>query len=578
MLEIINKLTTRQVAYIMTAVACVVFFTCLNNPFQGDDATQIVNNLPVHFIQNIGFFFTSSTFFNGDALVGSYYRPTMTTTFSLLYTLFGTWTVAYHVFQIALFTTGAFVLYLFLKHFLKQVPAFLLALLFLVHPMNSQIVFSIACMQDALLFLFGISALYVLVHYRSTKSLLAVAALLTLALFSKESGLAYPVMAFAYLLLFDRKRIWTLARIVVLPFIIYVLLKTHAVGLLVANAQGAPIDNLSLLGRLLTAPSIVLFYASKFVFPWDLATCWYWTHPTLSVTGVLVPTIVDLAIVGLFVYFGLRVHRKLGKIKFRTYLFFAGWAVLGLLPYLQFTPLDMTACETWFCFSMVGVLAMIGIALMTVKIPKRRLHPEWIVIIVLVLIAVLGLRTAIRGTDYSSQYSIAVHDLAVSKDDYSAMNNIAQEYIHQNRFNEAKDMAQKSIDIFPGVGNYDNLGVALQQTGDYPGAIKAYKEALNHGTMALVYENLGAMYLADWNSPSTDQFFKKALELYPKNSKLWSYKAIMEGAKGNNPGARIAILNAAKYGQVPRALYASIMAHTPLEFDLPTPKTHIVIP
>lgn len=570
----INKLTSRQVAWIMAVVGLIIFFTCLGNPFQGDDMTQIVNNLPVHSIQNIKFFFTSSTFYNGQALVGTYYRPTMTTAFSLLYTFFGTATFFYHLFQIALFVAAAFMLYLFLKQFLKPVWAFFLALLFLVHPMNSQIVFSIACMQDALLALFGITALYILSRYNSMRSLLLAGLFLTLTLFSKESGAAYLVVAMLYLLIFARNRLWQLILMMIVPVGLYAILKSHAVGLFVPNAEGAPIDHMSLMSRLMTAPSIVAFYIVKFIFPWALSTCWYWTHPTFSFGGVIVPSIVDLSAIALFGYLGWRVRHHLSKKKFQLYLFFGFWALLGVLPYLQLTPLDMTACETWFCFSMIGVLAMLGIALPTFKVPLR---PKWIFLGILVLISLLGIRTMIRGTDYQSQYSIALHDIAVSPDDYSAMNNIAQEMIHEGKYSEAMTYAQHSIDIFPGVGNYDNLGVARQQTGDYPGAIAAYRAALTYGDMDLVYENLSAIYLARWQDPATEAFIQKAVKLYPQDGKLWSYQAILKGAKGDNAGAKVAIERASVYSQVPGSLYYAIMSHQPLAFTLPASTTPIII-
>src|SRR6266446_1458686 len=97
-----NKLEAWQIAGIFAVVGLCVFFTGLANPFQGDDAYQIVNNLPVHSIRNVGLLLRSSTFFNGQALIGIYYRPMMSVTFALIYTIFGAHTIAYHFVQLAL--------------------------------------------------------------------------------------------------------------------------------------------------------------------------------------------------------------------------------------------------------------------------------------------------------------------------------------------------------------------------------------------------------------------------------------------------------------------------------------------
>src|SRR5678816_1961657 len=121
----------------MAVIGFAVFFTGLNNPFQGDDQFQIVDNKAVHSIANLPSFFTHSTFYNGENLVGVFYRPLMTTTFSLLYTFFGANPLPYHLVQIALCIAGAFLVYLVLKHFFKKIYVALpLALIFMVHPLN----------------------------------------------------------------------------------------------------------------------------------------------------------------------------------------------------------------------------------------------------------------------------------------------------------------------------------------------------------------------------------------------------------------------------------------------------------
>ena len=577
LLKGLDTLSNKRAALIFAIIGIITFIVCINNPFQGDDITQIVKNLPVHFIQNIGYFFTSSTFYNGQDLVGTYYRPLMTTAFSILYTLFQTSTAGYHVFQIALFVAGSFVLYLVLKRFMKQWLALLLALVFLVHPMNSQIVFSIACLQDTLMFFFGITALYVLITRTSWRSLLVVAICLLLTLFCKESGLAYVVMAFAYVAFFDLKRIWKLFVVMAGPIALYLILKTMAVGLLVGNANGAPIDHLSLGVRLLTSPSIVEFYFGKFIFPLHLSTCWYWTEQQFSVFGVLIPILIDMIIVSVFVWLGIMVKRNRKKTDFYAYLFFAFWAVLGIVPYLQITPLDMTACETWFSFSMIGVLAMIGLALPAIKIRHWHIHFEWILVAMIIIIAALSVRTIVRGTNYSSQYNIAIHDLAVSKDDYSALNNMAQYMIDHQRYDEAITYAQQSIVIFAGLGNYDNLGVAYQLTGQYDQAVASYNKALTYGTMDFVYENLGQIYLAKWQDPATEKFLQKALNLYPQDYKLLTYMAIVKGAQGNNAAAKDYIIKAAKYGPVPDFIYVNILNNQPMALPIPTSSEPIII-
>lgn len=564
MLDKIDQLKSKYVACIFAVLGFAVFFTGLNNPFQGDDSYQIVNNLPVHSIKNIFLLFRSSTFYNGQHLIGIYYRPMMSALFSLIYTFFGAHPIAYHIVQLSIYIFSAFILYLIFRRFLNQTLALFLGLLFLVHPLNSQVVFAIPSMQDALFFFFGIVSLWILMTYKSTRSLWAVALCILLSLLSKETALVFILVDLFYLFLFERKRLYRFGAIIVAPIVLYLILKISAVGLN-SKQNGAPIDNLHLVSRLMNDPSIILFYITKFIFPWRLASGYYWTYPTFSVSHTLIPLIIDIVVVGIFIYLGFRVKAKLSKTKYYAYLLFSTLVVIGMLPYLQIIPLDMTVCEDWFYPSMAGLLGMIGIAALTIKI---RIRPQWLILLGVVLIGALGIRSSIRGTDYKSQYILAVHDLAVSSQDYSAMNNISEGLISMGKFKEADDYAQRSANIYPTVSNYNNIGVALQFLGNYAGATVAYNHALKYGSLSETYENLGQIELVYGMYPSNFKFFQKAINAYPQDYKLWVYISILEGIEGNNVNAKKAILTASKYGPVPAAIYLNIMNNQPFKLHL----------
>jgi hypothetical protein len=556
----VNKLEPRQVAIIFAIVGLVVFFTGLNNPFQGDDSYQIVNNEPVHSITHVVQFFESSTFYNGQKLTGVYYRPLMTTIFSLIYTFFGAHPIAYHIVQLALYVAGTFLLYLIFKRFIKPVLALALALIFLVHPINSQIVYSIPTMQDTLLLFFGTLGFWALMNYESTKSMIWAAVCLFLAMLSKETGLLFTFIALLYLVLFDRKRLRTFAGIMVLPVLAYLALKINAVGLNTAQHAG-PIDDADLGARLLTAPSIIWFYVAKLIFPWKLATGYYWVNSSFSVKHVLLPLLADLAILGGIIYTGFRTRKK----HRRAYWFFTAWMIVAILPYLQIIPLDLTASESWVYLAFAGLLGMIGVALQTVKV---RFRAEWLLIPLAVLLLALGVRSVIRGADYSSQYKLALRDLSVSRNSPSALDNISQYFMDHGKYKEAAAYSRRSINIYPVASNYINLGAALEKSGDYKGAVAAYNKALKYGNMSITYENLGLIYLVYYDPSFTSRFFQKALNEYPHDFKLWLYLAIFDGATGNQSGAKTAMNNAIKYGSVPQVIYDGIMQNRPFALPL----------
>jgi len=228
----VNPLTNPP-AWIIAATGCLVFRSGLSNPFQGDDILQIVSNPVVHSITNIGQFFSGGTFYFGQqniGLAGAYYRPLQTTSYSALYTIFGPNPFFFHAFQMLLCAFSAYLLYGLFKFFIHPRLALFLAMLFLVHPANSQVAFSIPNLQDALFFFFGILALTLLVRYRSIMSLALAVGCLTASLLGKETGIFFVLMALVYLLGWDRHRLYAFLGLILAPIVLYVSLRANAIG------------------------------------------------------------------------------------------------------------------------------------------------------------------------------------------------------------------------------------------------------------------------------------------------------------------------------------------------------------
>lgn len=490
----------------------------------------------------------------------------MTTIYAVLYSLFGLHSLYYHLCQLLLCIGSAIFLYLFFRYSFNALLALVLALIFLVHPLDSQVAFAIPAMQDALFFFFGILGLWLLARHKSYAMLLLVAVSFLLALFAKETALCFIAIALLYLLWWDRKRFLPFVGSMALPLILYVTLRIHALGFHVASSHNGPIDNLSFIGRLMTAPSIMQFYLTKFIFPWKLATGYYWVYPTFTVRHVLLPLLIDAAIVALVIYMALLIRRKSTKAQYYTYLFFAIWTGLGLFTTLQIIPLDLTACEIWFYFSVAGLLGMIGVILVTFQ---KYVRPDWFLVIAVLIIAGFGIRTAMRGTDYSSEYMLAAHDIASSRDDYAAYNVLAGDLNDKHQYTEATVDTTRSIDIYPLYSNYNNLGVALTGLGHYYGAIAAYKQGMAEGEYVYTYENLAALYIAYGSLPARIAFYQTAVAKFPQNSSIWMYLAIFEEEYNDSSQAKISIAKAARYGQVPESLYSAIIDNKRLTIHIP---------
>jgi len=561
--EKINNVKNWQVALALAGIGLIVFAPSLGNSFVNDDLSQIVNNPTVHSISNIKEFFEGGSFYSGNSvkpLVGIYYRPLMTTFFSLIYSLFGAKAFWFHFFQLLLCIGSAILLYLLFKFSFNRVLAFALALVFLVHPIDSQIVYSIQVLQDALFMFFGLLGLYILIKYKSLRSLFLVAICFFLSLLSKETGILFVAIALLYLFWFDgRRRLLSFASIISLPIALWLLLRIHAVGLN-SHSVVAPIDFVPLSARIMTMPSIILFYITKFIFPWKLASAYYWVYPSFSFQHVLLPLIIDMIVIGAFVWLGFKVHRKAPKSQYYTYLLFASWAAIGLLAHMQIIPLDMTACEVWFIFPMVGVLGMIGVLLETFR---SSIRPSWFLIVAAVLLVTFCVRTGLRGPNWNNTYTLATYDIKASKEDYVAYENIGETLLQNGDFNDAETYISRSINIQPNSVNYNDLGLILGNLKDYSGATNAYYSGLQYGNFEYLYDNIGDITLVYGQAAVDKAFLLQSLSKFPDDSKLWMFLAILYERNNDNADAEIAISNAEKYDIVPQTYYDGIMSRQP---------------
>lgn len=564
----LSAITAWQASLIIGICGLAFFSSGLTSPFQGDDLLQIVQNPYVHSLKNLPAFFSHGTFYGLNStgtLTGSYYRPLMTTVFSVLYTLFGLHSFYFHLFQLLVCIGSAILLYLVLRYSFKPPLALFLSLIFLLHPLDSDVVYMIPCMQDVLFFFFGILAFYLLVRFTSVKSLGLVVLCLFLSLLSKETAVVFIGVSLLFLLWWDRKRLLPFIAILLAPIVLYLVLRSHAIGLMGSNPNEAPILRLDLAARLITMPSIVQFYITKLVFPWKLANAYFWVYSKFSISHVVVPLMLDMLVVALFIFAAFRIRRHGSKALFYTYLFFGLWTTLGLLTTLQIIPLDMTASEAWFYFPMVGVLGMIGIYLTVFPL---RIAPEVLLVAAIVLLGLYGIRTFLRGFDYNNPEELAYKNIANSKEDYIGLDLVATYKIGAGNYNQAVPYLRRSIAIFPTVVNYNLYGTLLLQKDEFSSARNAFLTGLKYGTENSLYDGLGKLTVVSGDYLSNLDELNAGLKQYPHDANLWLYLALLKDRYGYNPQAVSAIKNADKYGQVSPVIYDDILSNASFQISI----------
>jgi len=503
---------TAKVVWIFILIGLLVYGLSLFNGFVWDDEEQIVNNVFVHSVKNIPLLFQSSTFNTGGAGVsaGTYYRPLMMTFFSFVYQLFGPNPFFFHLFQLFFHILTAILVYLMFKHFFKEMTAFFIALIFLVHPAGVESVAYISAVQDIFYVLFGILAFYIVIKNRAKfefKNIFLINTLLFLSLLSKETAILFFIIIFIYQLIFDRKFIFENLIFFMMTVGIYALLRFALAGVFFTPYHNAPIVQLSLWQRIMMIPAIFFYYLKLFFYPLDLAVMQHWVIRTLDFRMLLGS--LSAGILALLLW----------KKRFnRNFIFFFLWFIITIFPYLQIFPLDMTVAERWFYLPVVGILGMMGAVWS--KSGNRA------VIMGVIIIAIFSIRSFFRTMDWKNGLTLYGRDIKTSKGAFDLENNYGVELFRAGDYQEAKVHFLKSTELAPyWWTNWNNLGAVYEQEKNYQKALEYYQKSIDNGQYYLAYENMAKiLVLQEKVNPiagrKTDEFLRKALEMFPENNNL----------------------------------------------------------
>jgi hypothetical protein len=483
----------------------------LHNNFVWDDEEQIVANQNVHSLVSLPDLWRGSTFNSGGSaqLSGMYYKPMMSSMFALLYTLGDGEPELFHIVQMLLHIINAIMLYWVMKKILRHdLVAWVIAMIFLVHPVNVETTVYISALQDTMSFTWGILGLVLLM---GRKKIILTAVLLLLSLFTKETGILWMAIAGWYLVCFDQKRLrdYILLSLAVLGVYVYLRLGVAHVGL---SKHGlAAISTMSWGDRMLSMPKIVMYYISLVVWPANLTIAEHWVVTSASARQFWWPLLgVVVIILGGYI---------IGKILkwSRVYIFFVGWTGVGLLLHLQFFPLDMTVADRWLYVPLAGMLGMVGV--MVVK--YRQLLTNEVLLVLGIVVIALSARTIVRINQWESGLALYSHDVLINPAAFDLQNNLGVELYRIGRYNEARKHFETSIELSPTWWtSYNNLGAYWEQNGELERAAVLYKKAIENGQYYLAYENYARVLLKMGREREAKEFLEQSLQYFPGNMGL----------------------------------------------------------
>lgn len=561
----------------LVIVACGALAYC--NSFQGafvfDDKANILDNPAVH------------EFRWGSLLEGGGARRLGIATFALNYAIGQQDPLGYHVVNLAIHLAAALVLYALARRLLElstsealresaQFIAFVIALLWVVHPLQTQAVTYIVQRYESLMGLCYFACLYCVLRGSASAhpwrwyalSLVA----MVLGIGGKESMITAPVAV----LLMDRlvisrswsqlwqQRKWLYALYAAPLVVVCPVLLLVAFGENKTNV-GFQMEEVSALEYLRTQPSVISYYLWLAIFP--LRQCFDYLWPVAnSWPQIVLPTALLVAIVAI----ALANYRRRPLLTFAILVFF-----LHLSPTSSFVPIRDLAVEHRMYVPLAAVLSIVVVAgYLLVRRLENPLALKFAAVGVMGIVLGLTVLSLQRNQLYHRPIDLWSDVMAKAPHNYRGYNNYANALVQEKRYDEALAALEQSLKVNPrsgttlaGLANvlaiqgeYDrattyarkvveinpdwqnahsNLAYVLSMQDRHEEAAEAYRAALelNDGD-AVSHANLGIVLMQLGRREEAVRHFDRALEINPNLKEVQQARAA--AMKPQTSGTKVA--------------------------------------
>lgn len=479
--------------FLIFALALGVYSSALSGQFIWDDETLVRDNQYLTSWSNLPEIFSTDINSGADAVCG-FYRPLQILSYRLDTLVWKLEPVGYHLTNVLLHALAAWIFFLIVEGLAGKLGALFSAVLFLVHPVQTEAVAYISGRADLLAAVFLFSA--ILLDRKRPWSLLAY----VLALLSKESALVFPAFLWAWRRLVLKEECGFRELLPVL-FVTAVYLGLRA-SVLVPWA--IPTDAGSLLQRLPGIFAALFGYFRTLFWPWSGLHMEYgqrffhWTHPVV--------------LKGLGVFSGMIAGTGFAAKKHRLVFFGLIWFWIAWIPISGIFPLFAYMAEHWLYLPSFGLFLVVGIAFSKLKVKRA-------VILGAVTILLLSATTYLQNFYWSDPVSFSRATLQYVPGSYRAEYTLGLYYASIGQKAKAAGHYERAFTLNPGFTEaYYNLANLLASIHDDKTAVEYYLKAIETGPRyAASYNNLANIYSRMGLKDKAVEYYRKCLEREPSN-------------------------------------------------------------
>lgn len=463
----------KEYVIILVLIGFFAYLPSLLGGFVWDDEDFVTQNAYVQQAQ-IGRFFTENAI-AGRGKTSDYYRPVQFSLYSLLYKLAGPSPFVFHLASLSLHLAAASLVLLVLASFMPPLPAFLAALLFLVHPVQTESVSYVSGLSDQLYSCFFFGSILVFLRRKTggwSASTLASLGLFVLAVLSKELGIILPGIL-AIIVLLKHKTLKKDASVLAAFFaaaaayllLRFTVLKFSDISLAwKGTAYGA-----SFLTRLATFFHSFFLFLGLLVFPAVLHMERDYTTPVI--TNIINVWTVLFVLLNVCVIYFLWRKREIGHIY--TALIFWILFVASLVPYTGVFLLNGLFYEHYLYLPMIFFFAF------AVSLAAPYLNLKWVRITFAIIVSLFIMRSYARQWDWIDNERFYRQTLTFAPKSIRIINGLAMTLAEKNDCTGAIPFYDRALKLDPKVPNlYHNRANCERDLGRFGDAEKDYQEAL----------------------------------------------------------------------------------------------------
>ncbi|NPD47435.1 MULTISPECIES: tetratricopeptide repeat protein [unclassified Lentimicrobium] len=584
-------------ATIITLFGLFLYLNTINHGYVLDDASVITDNRIVkEGFGGFGEILTTSYRHGYDEKYQNLYRPLSLLMFAAEWQMAPNQAWLGHLINIILYGFTGFIVFMTLLKVLKKyhiVLPFIICLIFIAHPIHTEVVANIKSRDEILSFLFSVLTLYTFWLYAERtekKYLFGSLALFFLAFLSKEGSVTFIlVIPLSVLFFAEKEKVKSLlprTALYLIPFLAYMMIRTMVLGEAKMSDQTVSILDNSLieapiLERWATALVILGKYFYQLVWPVSLVSDVSYSQVPLvgfGNGGVLVSLLLYLSI-----FIGALLSWKKNKVLSYGIFFFL--FTLSLYSNI-FVMVGTNYAERMLYFASLGFSIMVSVGILKLfKVKVKEAQQEKTVFhffknhskvlaFTSVILVFYGFKTIERNRDWKSSYSLYSADIEKSPNSAHLRYHYGLEVMQDKGLktanpNEAIQFLDKSIeqfqyalkiypnyyDAFEQIGlanyrkglNYKKIGQQALSNSNQNQAQKyadlmnqhflmareQYEKTIQYKESAVTYQNFGALYFDMGDTENALKYSLRAIELSPNDANSYSNIGSIYGMSGN---------------------------------------------